>query len=106
MAPKLSVIVSSPSSAYPPTKPLTVNSTTPTPLKTPHFEGDISVWIKNYEGENKGGDGDEYFSERESMTYSIIIRGKSSSFPLPSSLPIPPLVSSVLNGDRPDRTGD
>ena len=77
MAPKLRVVVSSPSSAYPPTKPLTVNSGTPTPLKTPHFEGDISVWIKNFEGEGKGGDGDEYFSERESMTYAIVIKGES-----------------------------
>lgn len=77
MAPQLRVIVSSPSSAYPPSQSLTVNSGTPTPLKTPHFEGDLSVWIKNYEGENKGGDGDEYFSKRENMTYAIVVRGES-----------------------------
>lgn len=77
MAPRLRVVVSSPSKAYPPSKPLTVNSPDPTPIKTDSFEGDVSVWIKNFEGDNKGGEGDEYFSIRPSCTYAIVLRGAS-----------------------------
>jgi hypothetical protein len=79
MAPKLRVLISSPSSAYPPSKTISVNSPSPTAIKTPSFEGEISVWIKNYEGDHKGGEGDEYFgqADRSGMTYAIVIRGRS-----------------------------
>jgi len=77
MAPKLRVVISSPTSPYPPHEPIHVNSPNPTPLKTDQFEGEISVWIKGYEGDHKGGEGDEYFNdpERAGMTYAIVIRG-------------------------------
>ncbi len=78
MAPKLRVLVSS-SSAYPPTTECTVNSPTPTPIKTDSFEGDISVWIKDFTGDNSGGDGHEYFDKRPGMTYGIVVRGGSFS---------------------------
>ena len=79
MAPKLRVVISSSSSAYPPHQPIDVNSPKPTPLETPSFKGEISVWIKGYEGDHKGGEGDEYFGEegREGMTYAIVIKGMS-----------------------------
>jgi hypothetical protein len=79
MAPKLRVVISSPTSQYPPHEPINVNSPKPTPLKTDQFEGEISVWIKGYEGDHKGGEGDEYFNdpERAGMTYAIVIRGMS-----------------------------
>ena len=81
MAPKLRVVISSTSSPYPPHQPIDVNSPTPTPLETSSFKGEISVWIKGYEGDHKGGDGDEYFGQesREGMTYAIVIRGMSVS---------------------------
>ena len=80
MAPKLRVVISSPTSPYPPHEPIHVNSPNPTPLKTDQFEGEISVWIKGYEGDHKGGEGDEYFGQegREGMTYAVVIRGMSS----------------------------
>lgn len=86
MAPKLRVVISSSSSAYPPHQPIDVNSPTPTPLETSSFKGEISVWIKGYEGDHKGGEGDEYFGQegREGMTYAIVIRGMYS-LPLPFS---------------------
>ncbi|ORY22827.1 hypothetical protein BCR39DRAFT_487597 [Naematelia encephala] len=76
MAPKLRVLVSS-ATAYPPSSPITVNSTSPTPIKTDHFDGEISVYIKDYNGDHQGGDGSVYFSSkgRESMTYGIVVRG-------------------------------
>jgi len=78
MAPKLRVLVST-SQAYPPTTEYAVNSLTPTPIKTPLFEGDVSVWIKGFTGDKKGGDGDEYFEKRRNMTYGIAVRGDSST---------------------------
>jgi hypothetical protein len=80
MAPKLRVVISSSSSAYPPHQPIDVNSPKPTPLETSSFKGEISVWIKGYEGDHKGGEGDEYFGQegREGMTYAIVIRGMAS----------------------------
>ncbi|XAO27376.1 hypothetical protein I312_106229 [Cryptococcus bacillisporus CA1280] len=77
MAPKLRVLVSS-SSAYPPTAPITVNSSTPTPISTPGFEGNVWVFVKDYAGDHKEGDGKEYFEEggRGGMTYGIVVKGK------------------------------
>ena len=77
--PRLRVRVSSPTSAYPPTQLQPVNSPTPTPLKTPHFDGEVSVWVKDFTGDEKKGDGHEYFESdgRGSMTYAIVIRGAS-----------------------------
>lgn len=76
MAPKLRVLVSS-SSAYPPTAPITVNSSTPTPISTPGFEGNVWVFVKDYAGDHKEGDGKEYFEEdgRGGMTYGIVVKG-------------------------------
>lgn len=77
MAPRLRVVVSTPSKVYPPSEPMTVNTSKPTPLKTPHFEGEVSVWIKNYEGDHKGGEGGEYFdNERGDKTYAIVVKGR------------------------------
>ncbi|KAK4684002.1 hypothetical protein P7C73_g6208, partial [Tremellales sp. Uapishka_1] len=76
--PSLRVLISS-DSAYPPTQVCHVNSPTPTPLKTAHFEGEISVWVKDFSGEGIAGDGHEYFAKgsgRESMTYGIVVRGR------------------------------
>ena len=75
--PRLRVRVSSPDSAYPPTQLQSVNSSTPTPLKTPHFDGEVSVWVKDFTGDGKKGDGHEYFESdgRGHMTYAIVIRG-------------------------------
>ena len=78
MAPKLRVLIST-SGAYPPTTECTVNSTTPTPFSTPSFDGDVSVWIKDFTGDNKGGDGHEYFDQRPGMTYGIVVRGESAT---------------------------
>lgn len=64
------------SEAYPPTTECTVNSPTPTPIKTSLFEGDVSVWIKDFVGEKKGGEGGEYFGKRVGMTYGIVVRGR------------------------------
>ncbi|KIR26386.1 hypothetical protein I309_04725 [Cryptococcus deuterogattii LA55] len=76
MGPKLRVLVSS-SSAYPPTAPITVNSSTPTPISTPGFEGNVWVFVKDYAGDHKEGDGKEYFEEdgRGGMTYGIVVKG-------------------------------
>ena len=74
MAPQLQVLVSG-SSAYPPNKPLSVNAVQPTPIKTPDFEGEINVWVKDFDGKGKGGEGEEYFGKRETMTYAIVVRG-------------------------------
>lgn len=77
MAPKLRVLVSS-SSAYPPAAPIPVNSTTPTPISTPGFEGNVWVFVKDYAGDHKEGDGKEYFENdgRGGMTYGIVVKGK------------------------------
>ncbi|OXG17580.1 hypothetical protein C367_05068 [Cryptococcus neoformans Ze90-1] len=77
MAPKLRVLVSS-SSAYPPAAPIPVNSTTPTPISTPGFEGNVWVFVKDYAGDHKEGDGKEYFQNdgRGGMTYGIVVKGK------------------------------
>lgn len=76
--PRLRVRISSPGSAYPPTQLLPVNSPNPTPLKTPHFEGEVSVWVKDYTGDEKKGEGHEYFDSegRSGMTYAIVVRGR------------------------------
>ena len=71
----LRVLVSG-QSAYPPTKPIIVNSSTPTKLSTEKFDGEISVWVKDFAGDKAGGDGSEYFGKRSTMTYGIVVRGK------------------------------
>ncbi len=55
-----------------------VNSSHPIPIKTDHFEGEISIWVKDYNGLRKKGDGSEFFNQegRSSMTYSLVVRGK------------------------------
>lgn len=80
MAPRLRVLISTPGQAYPPTQLLPVNSNTPTPIRTPGFEGDVSVWVKDFTGDEKRGEGEEYFGQegRGDMTYAIVTRGKSS----------------------------
>ena len=75
MAPQLRVLVSG-DKAYPPKKVISVNSSTPTPLKTENFDGTISVWVKDFHGEGAGGDGQAYFGKRTSMTYGIVVRGR------------------------------
>ncbi|KAL7423607.1 hypothetical protein Q5752_001188 [Cryptotrichosporon argae] len=75
MAPALRVLVSS-SSAYPPTTVVAVNSPEPTPLRTPGFEGSIWVFVKDYSGEKRAGDGAVYFDKRKDMTYGIVVRGR------------------------------
>ncbi|GFZ46921.1 hypothetical protein JCM24511_04146 [Saitozyma sp. JCM 24511] len=76
MAPRLRVLLSSPSAAHPPTAPCPVNSPTPTKVKTDGFDGEISVWVKGFEGDEKAGDGKEYFGVRGGMTYAIVVRGR------------------------------
>lgn len=75
--PRLRILVSTPNQAYPPKQPLGVNSPSPTEIKTPGFEGEMSVWIKDFQGDDKKGEGDEYFGRegRGGMTYAIVIRG-------------------------------
>ncbi|WVN87723.1 uncharacterized protein L203_102917 [Cryptococcus depauperatus CBS 7841] len=78
MSPKLRVTVSSSSSSYPPTSPISVNSTKPQSISTPGFEGKIWVFVKDYEGEHKDGEGKEYFEKewRNGMSFGIVVRGK------------------------------
>jgi hypothetical protein len=76
MAPRLRVLLSSPSAAHPPTEPCPVNSPTPTKVTTDGFDGEISVWVKGFEGDEKAGDGNEYFGVRGGMTYAIVVRGE------------------------------
>lgn len=74
---KLRVLTSSGSTAYPPVQPISVNSSIPTKIKTELFEGEISVWVKGYQGAGVGGDGHDYFDERTGMTYSIVVKGEN-----------------------------
>ncbi|RSH89061.1 hypothetical protein EHS25_002727 [Saitozyma podzolica] len=76
MAPRLRVLLSSPSAAHPPTAPCPVNSPTPTKVTTDGFDGEISVWVKGFEGDERAGDGSEYFGVRGAMTYAIVVRGR------------------------------
>lgn len=76
MAPKLRVLISD-SSTYPPTRLCTVNSPDPTRINCSQFEGDISVWVKDYNGEHVGGDGHQYFDIRNDMTYAVVVNGES-----------------------------
>jgi hypothetical protein len=78
MAPRLRVLLSSPSAAHPPTAPCPVNSPTPTKVTTDGFDGEISVWVKGFEGDERAGDGSEYFGVRGAMTYAIVVRGERS----------------------------
>jgi hypothetical protein len=75
MPPRLRVLVSG-SSSYPPAATCSVNSPTPTNVKSSNFEGSVSVWVKDYHGEQVGGDGHEYFDIRKDMTYAIVVNGE------------------------------
>lgn len=75
MAPKLRVLVST-NSAYPPTTLAHVNADHPTRVKTDKFDGEISVFVKDFTGEGKAGDGEEFFGPRAGQTYGIIVRGE------------------------------
>lgn len=78
MAPSLKILHPTGDPPYPPTEPVRVNSTTPVQIRTSGFLGEISVWVKDYHGLKKKGDGMEYFGEkgREGMTYGIVVRGE------------------------------
>jgi hypothetical protein len=68
---------------YPPVEPVPVNSSKPNKVKNEHFEGEISLWIKNYNGLKNKGEEDEYFSQpgREGNTYAIVVKGKQAIAP-------------------------
>ncbi|KAJ9095212.1 hypothetical protein QFC19_007667 [Naganishia cerealis] len=94
MAPVLKILHPEGDAAYPPVEPVHVNSTTPVPITTNAFDGEMSVWVKDYRGLQKKGDGMEYFGERgrESMTYGIVVRddilfGNVFEKPIRASLP-------------------
>ncbi|WVQ99751.1 hypothetical protein IAU59_006893 [Kwoniella sp. CBS 9459] len=77
MAPRLRVLIPSKGGkGYPPTAPCPVNSAEPTPLVTDGFEGSIWVFVRGYNGDNKAGDGEGYFKEREGISYGIVVKGK------------------------------
>lgn len=58
-------------------KPISANSPSGYKLKTPGFEGEISVFLKNYINEQGELSSDDYFDhpEHESRTWSIQARG-------------------------------
>lgn len=80
MQPQLTVSVSTTS---PPTssssKVVTVNSSTPTHVKSDHFEGDVLVRIKDYKNAPANEASDAYFAskERTGKTWSIWVKGTS-----------------------------
>ncbi len=78
MAPLLKVLLPAEGSAYPPTRTFPVNASTPTRIDTPGFTGSIAVWVKDYNGEERHGDGHEYFRQpgREGNTYAIVVKGR------------------------------
>lgn len=78
MAPSLKVLLPKPGSAYPPTEPSPVNSVKAIPIETPGFKGELSIWVKAYNGAFKQGDGHEYFGQegRKNNTYAVIARGE------------------------------
>lgn len=71
--PKLRVLLST-AGAYPPTTLCPVNGG-PVPVKTENFEGEISVYVKGYDGDGKEGDGHEFFAARPEDTFGIVVRG-------------------------------
>lgn len=75
MAIKLRVLISD-SKAYPPTALCPVNSATPTRVKNDLFEGEVSVFVRGFDGEGASGDGGVYFDKRDDMTYGIVVRGE------------------------------
>lgn len=78
MAPTLKVLLPTSGSAYPPTEPSQVNSVKAIPIETPGFKGEISIWVKDYNGLHKKGDGHEYFEQngRKNNTYAVIAKGE------------------------------
>jgi hypothetical protein len=77
MAPKLRILLSS-GKAYPPTLDVTVNCETPTRISTELFDGEVSVFVRGFGGENCAGDGSCYFDakDRGDMTYGLIVKGE------------------------------
>ena len=108
MTPRLRVLISSTDSAYPPSQPTHVNSARPTPLKTPSFEGEVSVWVKGYAGDLAGQDEGAYFAGRGDMTYGIVVRGEWGavlvySWPTPSPITHQSLRSRARSCSTPGR---
>jgi hypothetical protein len=75
----LKFLLPKPGTTYPPTEPALVNSSTPNKIENEHFEGEISMWIKDYNGLKNGGEEDLYFGQpgREGSTYALVVKGKS-----------------------------
>lgn len=74
MAPKLRVLIST-NTSYPPTTLAHVNAEHPVRVQNDKFEGEISVFVKDFTGEGKAGEGDAFFGPRAGQTYGIIVRG-------------------------------
>jgi len=76
----LKFLLPKPGTTYPPTEPSVVNSSTPIKIKNEHFDGEISMWIKDYNGLKNGGEEMHYFGQpgREGSTYAIVVKGESS----------------------------
>lgn len=72
--PKLRVLIST-TGAYPPSTLCPVNAG-PVPVKTENFEGEISVFVKGYDGEGNEGDGTAFFEKRPNDTFGIVVRGE------------------------------
>ncbi|BEI84095.1 hypothetical protein CcaverHIS002_0406990 [Cutaneotrichosporon cavernicola] len=73
--PKLRVLIST-STAYPPSTQCVVNGP-PARVRTEHFEGEISVFIKGFESDGDEGDeGEAFFSSRPELTYALVVRGR------------------------------
>ncbi|KAH8084603.1 hypothetical protein HD553DRAFT_311278 [Filobasidium floriforme] len=74
----LKFLLPKPGTTYPPTEPALVNSSTPNKIENEHFEGEISMWIKDYNGLKNGGEEDLYFGQpgREGSTYALVVKGK------------------------------
>jgi len=61
-------------------KPISANKSTGYELKTSTFEGEISVFLKNYMNEDGNTSNADYFDSpsREGCTWSIQVRGAHS----------------------------
>ncbi|BEJ14895.1 hypothetical protein CspHIS471_0406620 [Cutaneotrichosporon sp. HIS471] len=72
--PKLRVLIST-STAYPPSTQCVVNGP-PARVRTEHFEGEISVFIKGLESDGDEDEGEAFFSSRPELTYALVVRGR------------------------------